>query len=78
MMYLGSINLYYFVYATFWDGLAKLGLARPLQRRNEPKRIMQEMTRMQEAQRQKMKCANGFYKDRKHAIEGAVDGGCHI
>jgi dimethylaniline monooxygenase (N-oxide forming) len=54
MIYLGSINLYFFLYATFWDSLAAVGLARPLQRRNEPKRIM-EMARMQEAKKRATK-----------------------
>ena len=65
MVYLGSINLYFYLYSTFWDTLAGLGLARPLERRNEPKRIMQEMVRMQEAKRKTMKeqTVNGFYKD---------------
>ena len=65
MIYLGSINLYFYLYCSFWDTLAGLGLARPLERRNEPKRIMQEMVKMQEAKRKMMKeqTASGFYKD---------------
>ncbi|KFA75865.1 hypothetical protein S40288_01928 [Stachybotrys chartarum IBT 40288] len=52
MIYLGVINLYFFLYAIFWDTLADLGLARPLERRNEPKRIIQELERRNKLQRE--------------------------
>ncbi|KAK5995551.1 Monooxygenase ptmN [Cladobotryum mycophilum] len=46
MIYLGSISLYYYVYATTNGILSKLRLAKPLEATNEPKRIMQEMARV--------------------------------
>ena len=48
MMYLGTINLYYYIYAGFWGFLAKLRLAQPIQRRIEPKLIMEELARKKE------------------------------
>lgn len=45
IIYLGTINLFYLLYALFWGVLAKLRLARPMVVQNEPKRIMQEMER---------------------------------
>jgi dimethylaniline monooxygenase (N-oxide forming) len=45
LLYLGTINLYFYLYSSFWNGLARLGLAKPLKRVNEPKRIMEEMAR---------------------------------
>lgn len=45
MIYLGTINLLFLLYALFWGFLAKLRLARPIIIQNEPKRIMQEMER---------------------------------
>lgn len=55
MIYLGSINLFYCFYGGFWGLLAKLRLCRPIQRRIEPKLIMEEMARMQQAEAQKAK-----------------------
>lgn len=49
LLYLGSMSLYYFVYAYAWSFLVMFGLAEPLVHRNEPKRLMEEL-----AQRQKM------------------------
>ena len=43
MCYLGTINFLYWLYSTFWGICAFLGLSRPLQRRIDPKRIIQEM-----------------------------------
>lgn len=45
MLYLGTINLFFFVYAFLHQILVIFRLARPLVVRNEPKRIMQEMAR---------------------------------
>ncbi|CAM1504267.1 Fc.00g018580.m01.CDS01 [Cosmosporella sp. VM-42] len=58
MMYLGTINLYYYLYAGFWGFLAKLRLVRPIQRRIEPKLIMEELVRKKELEI-KMAKANG-------------------
>ncbi|KAH6996922.1 hypothetical protein EDB80DRAFT_137053 [Ilyonectria destructans] len=55
MIYLGSINLFYCFYGGFWGLLAKLRLCRPIQRRIEPKLIMEEMARMQQVEAQKAK-----------------------
>ncbi|KAH7155181.1 hypothetical protein B0J13DRAFT_219844 [Dactylonectria estremocensis] len=55
IIYLGTLNLYYVLYSGFWGFLAKLRLAKPIQRRIEPKLIMEEMKRMQEVEAQKAK-----------------------
>lgn len=47
MIYLGSVNLYYCIYAGFWDTLAALRLCKPLPRRNEVKARFEELA-MQE------------------------------
>jgi dimethylaniline monooxygenase (N-oxide forming) len=46
LIYLGTMNLYYTLYSGFWNGMAKLGLCKPLKRVIEPKRMMEEMARM--------------------------------
>lgn len=48
MMYLGSINLFYYVYASVRGLLAKLRLMPKLQRHIEPKLIMEQMAKRQQ------------------------------
>ncbi|KAL7910986.1 FAD/NAD(P)-binding domain-containing protein [Trichoderma velutinum] len=60
MIYLGSINLFYLLYALFRNFLAKVRLAPPIIIRNEPKRIMQEMEREYNAKKQS-KVQAGLY-----------------
>lgn len=43
MMYLGSVNLYYYLYANFWGALAKIGLCKPLVVRNAVKERFEEL-----------------------------------
>lgn len=63
MMYLGMINAYYWTYASFWDGMAKLRLAKPLQRHNAPKEIMQKMAQMSAMKKKQMEMeTNGGVK----------------
>ncbi|KAM5349796.1 hypothetical protein ACJ41O_006301 [Fusarium nematophilum] len=45
ILYLGGWSLYYWVYAKFWNGMARVGLARPLKIDNVPKRLMEELAR---------------------------------
>lgn len=45
MLYLGSINLYFFLYAIIWGIFAKLGLARPVEHTIAPKHLIAEMSR---------------------------------
>lgn len=47
LIYLGSINLYYYMYAKFWGGLAKIGLAKPVVPRNDVKRKFEELAMME-------------------------------
>lgn len=54
-IYLSGLNLYFALYSGFWGALAKLRLARPLERRIEPKIIFEELARKQEMEAQKMK-----------------------
>lgn len=49
MLYLGGLSLFYLLYSTCWGALAKVGVAKPLVRRNDPKRLMEEL-----AQRHKL------------------------
>lgn len=48
MMYLGGVNLYYYVYSAFWGALAKIGLCRPLVRRNAVKEVFEELARREQ------------------------------
>jgi len=48
MMYLGSVNLYYYVYAAFWGALAKMRLCKPLVRRNAVKEMFDELARREQ------------------------------
>lgn len=59
MIYLAILNLYYWIYAGFWGLLADAGLARPIERRIEPKIIMEEMARKKAME---AKMGNGFSK----------------
>ncbi|KAH8658583.1 hypothetical protein BGZ61DRAFT_404172 [Ilyonectria robusta] len=43
MIYLGSWSLYYWAYSHFWNGLARIGVAKPLEIENVPKRLMEEL-----------------------------------
>lgn len=43
MIYLGLLNLFYFIYAMFRGLLAKLRLMKPLVPKNDPKRITEEL-----------------------------------
>jgi len=43
ILYLGGINLYYYLYANFWGALAFLRLCRPLPKRNDVKRKFEEL-----------------------------------
>lgn len=49
MLYLGTINLYYYIYANFWGALAKIRLARPLPKRNDVKRKFEELAAKEHA-----------------------------
>ena len=55
LLYLGAVNLFYYFYCGFWDGLARLGLVKPLLRVNEPKRIMDQMARERRNQQRSVK-----------------------
>lgn len=55
LLYLGAVNLYYWAYCSFWDGMAWLRLSKPLVRVNEPKRMMEEMARMKAHENKGMK-----------------------
>jgi dimethylaniline monooxygenase (N-oxide forming) len=50
VLYLGGINLYYYMYSLFWGSLAKLGLCKAPVPRNDVKRKFEEL-----AQREQMK-----------------------
>ncbi|KAK0384465.1 hypothetical protein NLU13_8551 [Sarocladium strictum] len=48
LLYLGTMNLYYWMYSGFWNGLARLGLSKPLKRVIAPKLMMEEMARAEQ------------------------------
>lgn len=45
MLYLGSISLFYYLYASFWAVLVQLHLARPWKHRNMTKELIEELGR---------------------------------
>jgi dimethylaniline monooxygenase (N-oxide forming) len=49
LLYLGCINLLVFIYAYVWGVLVMFGLAEPLVHRNEPQRLMEELSRRHKA-----------------------------
>src|SRR5690606_38979246 len=51
MMYLGSVNIYYYMYSAFWGALAKIGLYRPLVPRNAVKEVFEELARREQQMR---------------------------
>lgn len=68
MMYLGSINLFYYVYAKIWGTLAFLRLAPAVHIRNEPKRIMQEL-----AQKRKMELEAEAEAEHPHLMANGTE-----
>ena len=50
MIYLGSINLFYYIYANLRGLLARLHVAPPLQHRNITKEIIQNMALLKDAE----------------------------
>ncbi|KAH7124716.1 hypothetical protein EDB81DRAFT_212400 [Dactylonectria macrodidyma] len=48
VLYLGSINLYYYIYALFWGALAMIGLANVPVPRNDVKRKFAELAMMEQ------------------------------
>lgn len=48
VLYLGGVNLYYYMHTLFWGSLAKLGLCKAPVPRNDVKRKFEELARMEQ------------------------------
>ncbi|KAJ3458869.1 hypothetical protein MRS44_012978 [Fusarium solani] len=66
MIYLGSWSLYYWAYAKFWNGMAKIGLSKPLKIENVPKRLMEELSRREEMEKKESSQNGTDWVDVKH------------
>ncbi|KAI1050885.1 hypothetical protein LB507_009255 [Fusarium sp. FIESC RH6] len=51
VLYLGGVNLYYYMHTLFWGSLAKLGLCKAPVPRNDVKRKFEELARMEQMKR---------------------------
>ncbi|KAH7322857.1 hypothetical protein B0I35DRAFT_450094 [Stachybotrys elegans] len=77
MLYLGSLSLFFFIYATLWDTLAALHLAEPLERRNEPKRIMEELEAAMTAEKEKARSRTSLHESSAKTNGTEVVNGAH-